>query len=55
MLTATFYYPLCVDKAVEVGDRMLRDANFQPDKRYILQPKLITKENASEVYQQGAN
>lgn len=55
VLTATFYYPLCVDKAVEIGDRMLRDTNFQPDKRYILQPKLITKENASEVYQQGAN
>src|SRR5580698_8395912 len=55
ILTATFYYPLCVDKALEIGDRMLRQATFQPEKRYILQPKLITKENASEVYQQGAN
>ena len=55
VLTATFYYPLCVDKAVEIGDRMLREPNFQPDKRYILQSKLVTKENAAEVYQQGAN
>jgi ribose transport system substrate-binding protein len=55
VLTATFYYPLCVDKAAEIGDRILREPNFKPDKRYILQPKLITKENAAEVYQQGAN
>ncbi len=55
VLTATFYYPLCVDKAVEIGDRMLREPNFQPEKRYILQPKLITKENAAQVYQQGSN
>jgi hypothetical protein len=46
---------LCVDKAAEIGDRILREPNFKPDKRYILQPKLITKENAAEVYQQGAN
>jgi ribose transport system substrate-binding protein len=55
VLTATFYYPLCVDKAAEIGDRILREPNFKPDKRYILQPKLITKENAAEVYQKGAN
>jgi len=55
VLTATFYYPLCVDKAVEIGDRMLREPTFRPEKHYILQPKLITKENAAEVYQQGAN
>jgi ribose transport system substrate-binding protein len=55
VLTATFYYPLCVDKAAEIGDRILREPNFKPEKRYILQPKLITKENAAEVYQQGAN
>jgi ribose transport system substrate-binding protein len=55
VLTATFYYPLCVDKAVEIGDRILREPKFQPDKRYILQPKLVTTANAAEVYQQGAN
>jgi ribose transport system substrate-binding protein len=55
VLTATFYYPLCVDKAVEIGDRILSEPNFQAEKRYILQPKLVTKENAAEVYQQGAN
>jgi ribose transport system substrate-binding protein len=55
VLTATFYYPLCVDKAVEVGDRILREPKFKPDKRYILQPKLVTTANAAEVYQQGAN
>jgi ribose transport system substrate-binding protein len=51
VLTATFYYPLCVDKAVEVGDRILREADFRPDKQYILPPKEITAKNAAEMYQ----
>jgi ribose transport system substrate-binding protein len=55
ILTATFHYPLCVDKAVEVGDKMLRDPNFHPEKRYILQAQLITKANAAEIYQKDAN
>ena len=50
VLAATFYYPLCVDKAVEVGERILHDPAFHPDKKYILQPKLITSENAGEMY-----
>ena len=51
VLAATFYYPLCVDKAVEIGDQILRDHNFHPEKQYILQPQLITPENASAMYQ----
>jgi ribose transport system substrate-binding protein len=51
VLAATFYYPLCVDKAVEVGEHILHDANFHPDKQYILQPELITAANASQMYQ----
>jgi ribose transport system substrate-binding protein len=50
VLSATFYYPLCVDKAVEVGDRMLRDSSFHPDKQYILAPEKITADNAAEMY-----
>lgn len=50
VLVSTFYYPLCVDKAVEVGEQILHDPSFHPDKKYILQPKLITAENAGEMY-----
>jgi len=42
---------LCVDKAMEIGDQILRNRNFHPDKQYILQPELITPANASEMYQ----
>lgn len=51
VLAATFYYPLCVDKAVEIGERILHEPGFHPDKQYILQPQEITPENASEMYQ----
>lgn len=51
ILSATFYYPLCVDKAVEIGDQILRSAQFRPEKQYMLQPQLITTANASEMYQ----
>ena len=50
VLAATFYYPLAVDKAMEVGVRMLRDPNFKPEKKYTLTSELITSENASEMY-----
>jgi ribose transport system substrate-binding protein len=52
VLTATFYYPLCADKAAEVGLRMLREPGFKPDHQYILQPKLIDSQNAAETYKQ---
>jgi ribose transport system substrate-binding protein len=50
VLAVTFYYPLCVDKAVEIGEHMLRDSAFRPDKQYILQPEKITAANASQMY-----
>ena len=51
VLAATFYYPLCVDKAVEIGEQILHDPNFHPEKQYILRPELITGENAGQMYQ----
>ena len=32
VLGATFVYPLCVDKTVEIGLKMLRDPAFKPEK-----------------------
>jgi ribose transport system substrate-binding protein len=50
VLVSTFYYPLCVDKAVEIGEQILHNPSFHPDKKYILQPQLITAENAGQMY-----
>jgi hypothetical protein len=49
VLGATFVYPLCVDKTVEIGLKMLRDPNFKPEKDYSLPSTLVTKENAAKL------
>lgn len=51
VLTASFYYPLCVDKAVEIGNRMMREPGFKPEKQYILTLYAITSQNAQQEYQ----
>lgn len=50
VLAATFIYPLCVDKAVEVGNRMMREPGFTPEKTYVIDSQMITPENAAEIY-----
>jgi ribose transport system substrate-binding protein len=44
VLAATFVYPLCVDKAVEIGSRIMRDPSFKPDKTYTMNSELVTSE-----------
>ena len=59
VLAATFVYPLCVDKAVEVGNRILHEPGFQPQKEYTIDSIMVTPENAARMYNQftvpGAN
>ena len=50
VLAATFVYPLCVDKAVEIGRRMLHEPGFRPEKEYVIESLMVTKENAAEMY-----
>ncbi|MBJ42810.1 MAG: hypothetical protein CMJ80_05935, partial [Planctomycetaceae bacterium] len=50
VLAASFIYPLCVKEAVEIGDQMLRDPNFVPEKKYEVESLMITPDNAKEVY-----
>ena len=50
VLAATFIYPLCVDKAVEIGLRMLREPGYKPDKEYTIESTLVTPENAKQMY-----
>ena len=52
VLAATFVYPLCVDKTVEIALRMLRDAAFKPEKDYNLPSTLVTPDNAALLYRQ---
>ena|SRR5215471_1725567 len=51
ILAATFVYPLCVDKAVEIGGRLLHEPGFKPEKEYVLESSMVTAENAREMYQ----
>jgi ribose transport system substrate-binding protein len=51
ILAATFVYPLCVDKAVEVGTRILHEPGFKPEKEYVLESLLVTPENAAQLYE----
>jgi ribose transport system substrate-binding protein len=51
VLAATFVYPLCVDKAVEIALKMLREPGFKPDKDYSLASTMVTSANAAEMYQ----
>jgi ribose transport system substrate-binding protein len=52
VLAATFVYPLCVDKSVEIAMKMLRDRSFKPDKEYSLPSTMVTAANAAQMYSQ---
>lgn len=41
VLGVTFEYPLCIDKAVEVGLRILNEPGFKPEKTYLLESRVI--------------
>ena len=51
ILAATFVYPLCIDKAVEVANRILHEPGFQPEKDYVLESLIVTAENAAQMYE----
>ena len=51
VLAATFIYPLCVDKAVEIGNRMLREPAFKAEKEYVIDSVMVTPENAAAMYE----
>jgi ribose transport system substrate-binding protein len=50
VLAATFVYPLCVDKAVEIGNRILHESGFRPEREYVIEPVMVTAENAAAMY-----
>lgn len=52
ILSATFVYPLCVNKAAEIGGRILREPGFRPEKEYVIESTMVTPENATAMYNQ---
>lgn len=48
VLAATFVYPLCADKAVEIGNRILREPGFRPEKEYVIESTMVTAENSTK-------
>jgi ribose transport system substrate-binding protein len=50
VLAATFIYPPCTEKAVEIGYKMISDPNFKPEKQYEVTSQMITIENAQQLY-----
>jgi ribose transport system substrate-binding protein len=50
VLAATFVYPLCVDKAVEIGNRIMREPGFTPEKEYVMDSAPVTPDNAASLY-----
>lgn len=53
VLAATFIYPLCVDQAVQIGNRILREPDFTPEKTVTMKSAMITAENAKEMYEKA--
>ncbi len=51
VLAVTFYYPLCVDRAAEIGNRIMREKDFIPEKIYMMESAIITPENAAAMYE----
>ncbi|MBL9136970.1 MAG: substrate-binding domain-containing protein [Verrucomicrobiales bacterium] len=43
VLGVTFEYPLCVDKAVEIGTRLLQEPGFKPEKTYLMESRIIAR------------
>jgi len=50
ILAATFVYPLCVDKAVEIAGRILHEPGFKPDRDYVIESLMVTPVNAGQMY-----
>ncbi|MFL6466157.1 MAG: substrate-binding domain-containing protein [Bryobacteraceae bacterium] len=48
ILSATFIYPLCTDKAFEIGSRILHEPGFHPQKVYTVESTIVTPANAQQ-------
>ena len=49
ILSATFVYPLCTDKAFEIGSRLLHEPGYHPQKIYTVESTIVTRANAEQL------
>lgn len=49
ILSATFVYPLCTDKAFEIGSHLLHEPGFHPQKIYTVESTIVTRANAEQL------
>jgi len=52
VLAATFVYPLGVQEAVDIANKILREPTYRPVREITLSSVMVTRENASQLYQQ---
>ena len=50
ILSVTFIYPLCTDKAYEIGKKIVNDPTFVPDKEYQVDSTMVTPDMARTMY-----
>lgn len=51
ILDVTFHYPLGVKQAVEVGNKIIRNPEFEPEKEYVIPSEIVKKSNARKLYE----
>jgi ribose transport system substrate-binding protein len=50
ILSVTFFYPPCTDKAYEIGEKLLNDKSFVPEKEYQVDSSIVLPETAKKIY-----
>jgi hypothetical protein len=50
MLAVTFVYPPCTDKAYEIGEKLMNDKSFVPEKQYQVDSSIVLPETAKKIY-----
>jgi len=50
ILAATFVYPPCTDKAYEIGEKMMNDKSFVPEKQYNVESMMVLPDLAKKIY-----
>jgi ribose transport system substrate-binding protein len=50
ILSVTFVYPPCTDKAYEIGEKLMNDKSFVPEKQYQVESSMVNPETAKKIF-----
>jgi ribose transport system substrate-binding protein len=50
ILAVTFFYPPCTDKAYEIGEKLMNDKSFVPEKEYQVDSSIVLPETAKKIF-----